>query len=308
MKIVSVINYKGGVGKTTVTANIAAELAMRGKKILIIDLDPQTNLTFSFIRPADWEKNFAERRTIKESFDSLLEGKNFDITKLIYAPSRVKVALAGRGNIDIICSHLGLINVDLELATLLGGANMRQSKQNFIRVHRRLADGLAEMEDDAYDVVLIDCPPNFNIVTKTAIVASDYILVPTRPDYLSTLGIDYLIRNVASLVADYNDYAKEGPAVTEEIQPATIGIVFNMIQERSEAPISAQQTYMQQVRRQSGLTVFTSYIKRNDTLFASAPESGVPVVLQSHSGGTYRSVVEGLEEVTTEFAGSIGLV
>jgi chromosome partitioning protein len=53
MKVVSVINYKGGVGKTTITSNIAAELAFQGRRVLVIDLDPQTNLTFSFIRPAD---------------------------------------------------------------------------------------------------------------------------------------------------------------------------------------------------------------------------------------------------------------
>lgn len=131
MKVVSVINYKGGVGKTTVTSNIGAELAFQGRKVLIIDLDPQTNLTFSFIRPADWEKSFAEKKTIKSSFDSLLAGDPFDIKDLIYEPKRVKNALGGRGRLDIICSHLRLINVDLELATLLGGANMRQSKQNW---------------------------------------------------------------------------------------------------------------------------------------------------------------------------------
>jgi chromosome partitioning protein len=58
-KIVSVINYKGGVGKTALTANLAAELAWRGKRVLMLDLDPQTSLTFSFILPDVWEKNFS---------------------------------------------------------------------------------------------------------------------------------------------------------------------------------------------------------------------------------------------------------
>lgn len=308
MIVVSVINYKGGVGKTTVTSNVAAQLAWKGYKVLAVDLDPQTNLTFSFLRVDDWSSNFAENRTIKKSFDSLLEGKNFDISSLIYEPTRTKQSLQGRGKLEIISSHLGLINVDLELATLLSGANLRQSKQNFIRVHRRLADSLSVINEDRYDIVLIDCPPNFNIVTKTAIVASDYILVPTRPDFLSTLGIDYLIRNVNELVRDYNDYAREGPDQNiSEIEPATIGVVFNMIQEISGAPISAQQNYIQQLRRQSGLNVFENYIKRNDTLFADAAETGVPVVLKAQSGATYKGVVRGLEEVTDEFAELVGL-
>lgn len=308
MIVVSVINYKGGVGKTTITTNVAAQLAWKGYKVLAIDLDPQTNLTFSFLKVDDWSNNFAENRTIKKLFDSLLQGVNFDISGLIYEPRRAKSVLNGRGKLEIISSHLGLINVDLELATLLSGANMRQSKQNFIKVHRRLADSISALSDDSYDIVLIDCPPNFNIVTKTAIVASDYILVPTRPDFLSTLGIDYLIRNVNELVRDFNDYVKEGErGDVVEIEPATIGVVFNMIQERSNAPISAQQNYIQQLRRQSDLHVFEAYVKRNDTLFADAPETGVPVILRSHSGGTYGSVIDGLREVTDEFQELIGL-
>ena len=73
----------------------------------------------------------------------------------------------------MIPSHLGLINVDLELATKLSGANLKQSKQNFIAVHSMFSRGLNDIDDEDYDVMLIDCPPNFNIVTKTAIVASN---------------------------------------------------------------------------------------------------------------------------------------
>ena len=307
MIVVSVINYKGGVGKTTTTANVAAQLAWQGYKVLAIDLDPQTNLTFSFLRVDEWSSDFADNRTIKQLFDSLLDGKDFDISGLIYEPSRAKQALQGRGKLEIISSHLGLINVDLELATLLNGASLRKSKQNFIKAHSRLADSLEKIDDDAYDVVLIDCPPNFNIVTKTAIVASDYILVPTRPDFLSTLGIDYLIRNVASLVSDYNDYAREGQVDgTPEIEPATIGVVFNMVQERN-GPISAQENYMQQLRRQSGLYIFNNYVKQNNTIFADAPERGVPVVLTGTTNPTFKSVVAGLEAVTGEFIQLVGL-
>jgi chromosome partitioning protein len=198
--------------------------------------------------------------------------------------------------------------VDLELATLLGGANLRQSKQNFLKVHRRLADALAAIDQDKYDVALIDCPPNFNIVTKTAIVASDFILVPTRPDFLSTLGIDYLIRNVNELVEDYNDYASDQKSgETEKISPATIGVLFNMVQETSSKPIAAQDAYIQQVRRQSGLHVFDSYIKLNNTIFATAPESGVPVVLNAYTSGSHTNVVAGLERVATEFASIVGV-
>lgn len=307
MHIVSVINYKGGVGKTSLTSNLAAELAWHGKRILLIDLDAQASLTFSLITPNDWASDFADSRTIKQWFDSHDTGSPISLASLIHTPGRIRSKLGGRGQIDLIASHLGLINVDLELATKLGGASLEQAKRNFIAVHRRLADGLATLED-SYDLILIDCPPNFNIVTKTAIVASEYLLVPARPDYLSTLGIDYLIRSVDKLVKDYNDYANiDGGQHVDPIAPAVLGVVFSMIQEYSGMPMAAQRTYMSQVRNQSGLSVYNSYIKRNDSLFANAPENGVPVVLNAYSNGSHQSVVDGLEAVTQEFRVQIGL-
>ncbi|MFT8444038.1 MAG: AAA family ATPase [Acetobacter orientalis] len=302
MKIVSVINYKGGVGKTSLTANLGAELAWRGKKVLLIDLDPQASLTFSFIRPDEWSANYERGGTIKTWFDAHDTQRPMRLEDLIHSPVKISDRLDGRGNLDIIYSHLGLINVDLELATKLGGANLQQAKRNFINVHRRLLDGLAELDRDSYDVVLIDCPPNFNIVTKTALIASDYVLVPTRPDELSTLGIDYLIRSIRQLVGDYNDYiAVETDDEYERIEPAIVGIVFTMVQEYDSGAISAQKNYIARVTRDAGLPVFRNYIKRNDTLFAGAPEYGVPVVLGAHNNQTYQSVVDGLEAVTEEF-------
>lgn len=307
MHIVSVINYKGGVGKTSLTTNLAAELAWNGKKVLLIDLDAQASLTFSLITPNDWVENFADSKTIKQWFDSHDSGTPISLDSLIHTPFRVKTALKGNGKLDLISSHLGLINVDLELATKLGGASLEQAKKNFISVHRRLADGLQNIGSD-YDLILIDCPPNFNIVTKTAIVASEYILVPARPDYLSTLGINYLIRSMNRLVKDYNDYANvdEGQHV-DPIDPAVLGVVFSMIQEYDGQPVAAQRSYMTQVRRQSQLVVYDAYIKRNDTLFANAPENGIPVVLNAYSNGSHQSVVDGLEAVAAEFSDQIGL-
>lgn len=310
MKVVSIINYKGGVGKTSLTANLGAELAYRGKKVLLIDLDAQASLTFSFIKPDEWSSRFEADKTIKAWFDANESGTKFALEQLIQTPPVVAQRLGGRGVLNIIYSHLGLINVDLELATQLGGANLSQSKKNFISVHRRLADGLHELsKTNNYDVVLIDCPPNFNIVTKTAIIASNYILVPTRPDELSTLGIDYLMRSIRLLIDDYNDYADLDKATAEasRISPKIVGVVFTMVQEYGGAPMSAQRNYISKVRTDSGLDVFKSYIKRNDTLFSDAPLYGVPVVLTAHNNQSHQSVVDGLEQVADEFARRLGL-
>lgn len=309
MKVVSVINYKGGVGKTSLTANLGAQLAWGGKRVLLIDLDAQASLTFSFVSPDVWDKRYAETKTIKSWFDSFDSNSPLSLSTLVDTPKVVSDHLKGRGRLDIIYSHLGLINVDLELATKLGGANIGQAKKNFINVHRRLADGIeSDFGQNIYDLILIDCPPNFNIVTKTAIIASDYILVPARPDYLSTLGISYLLRSVNLLIKDFNDFAdvKDGPKI-DRIAPKILGVVFTMIQQYGNQPISAQRPFINQVKRDiPGITVFSEYIKRNDTLFASAPQFGVPVVLHGYNSGSHQSVVEGLEDFAKSFQKALG--
>jgi chromosome partitioning protein len=308
MHVVSVINYKGGVGKTTVTANLAAELAHRGHNILLLDMDPQCSLTFSFFKPEEWDRDLKEAKTIKAWFDSLNEGaKPIPLSSLIVKPSQVAKRLNGTGELDLISSHLGLINVDLELATELGGANMQQSKKKFLKIHRLLADGLAQISDRKYDVVLIDCPPNFNITTKNAIVASDSILIPAKPDYLSTLGIDYLVRSLKGLVAEFNEYLgiDDGSKVSR-IDPKIIGVVFTMIQINSGEPINAQKPFIKQTA-QLGIPTFDNYFRENKSIFGESPQYGVPVVMNAYNNPTHGGVVTEIEAFVTEFEERIGL-
>lgn len=306
MHVVSVINYKGGVGKTTLTANLGAELAWRGRRVLMLDLDPQASLTFSLVQPDYWTKQLEKDRTIKAWYDADQSGQGVDLASLIFPPRQVNSTLSasGKPRLDLIPSHLGLINVDLELATGLAGATLKQAKINYMRVHRRLAEGLADPRLQSYDVVLIDCPPNFNIVTKTAIVASSHILIPAKADYLSTLGIDYLKRSLDQLVHDYNDYAElEGGDNATPIDPLILGVVFTMVQIYSGQPVSAARPYIRQARRLD-IPVFAKYLRENKTLFASAAQEGVPVVFDSDD---YRGIRSELEAFVDEFVKKLGL-
>ena len=295
MKTVAVINYKGGVGKTTVVANIAAELAYRGENVLLIDLDPQASLTFSLMSVDVWEERHAASTTIRNWYDAYIDqDQNLELVSLIVTP-RVSNGLSGR--VDLICSHLALINIDLELAARLSGGSMRQTRTNFLRLHSRLREGLETAAImDKYNYVLIDCPPNFNIVTKTAIVASDRILVPAIPDYLSTLGIEELQRHIGELVNDFNSFAEEWSTPSfDQIDPSIMGVIPTMVRIYANRPISAQSQFINRIR-QTGLPVFDAYVRRNDTTFGSAPEYGVPVVLGNPSVNR-----DELEALTTEF-------
>ena len=295
MKVVSVINYKGGVGKTTVTANLAAELAVRGKRVLAIDLDPQTNLTFSFVKAEEWREKY-ENKTIKFWFDSIIYRKK-DI------PSFKDLIIKVR-NLDLISSHLGLVDIDMELSPLLTGTTAGQQQAYFLSTYSLIREELKKLESE-YDIVLFDCPPNFSIVTRNAIVASDYYVIPAKMDYLSTLGLNQLQKRIDRLKEDYNKHC-ENRSDAETINPTSLGVIATMISLSSGKPISALQYYIDGLKRQ-GFSLFDSMIRENKTLYSSAAEAGLPVVLQRQSGATYAAVVEELEKLAAEFIKKVGI-
>jgi chromosome partitioning protein len=283
VKVVSVINYKGGVGKTTVTANLGAELASRGYRVLLIDLDPQASLTFSFYRPPVWKDELAEKLTIKRWFDEFVQGfGDTELSDLVVTPPDVNGSINHpRGRLDLIASHLGLINVDLHLAAQLVGMGPAQAKARFLDVHGRLATGLKTKSLARYDLVLIDCPPNFNIVTKTAVIASRYLLVPSRADDLSTLGTAYLLRNVNDLVKDYNAYVRMPPrsrGITE-VHPKPLGVVYTMVGVWGGKPTKASQDYISRTERELGVPSFDTWVRSNQRLYAGATYDGIPLAV-----------------------------
>ena len=296
MEIVSVINYKGGVGKTTVTTNLAAYLASQGKKVLLIDMDPQASLTFSFVKVEYWEQHLQDKTTIKQWFDCIIGGKEKTVlvSDMIIEPVAVN-RYFNAGKIGLIASHLDLINIDLELATLLGGASLTQTKKNYVKVHGNLRKALKSISEDQYNIVLIDCPPNFNIVTKNALIASDYILVPAKPDFLSTLGIEYLQRSVSNLTKEYNEFL-DGLPGEEKIHPDYLGVIFTMVDENRGMPQQILRHYINETKRNIDIPIFEKYLLRYNSVYAIAPDQCIPVFLQGND-----RVVTNLKEIGKEF-------
>ncbi|WP_410664668.1 ParA family protein [Amycolatopsis sp. lyj-84] len=295
MRVVAVMNYKGGVGKTTVTANLGAVAASRGLRVLLIDLDPQTNLTFSFFTVDAWHNRLKDDLTIKRWYESELPGRGISLADLIVTPERAEDALVNTGGrLDLISSHLGLIDIDLELAARLGGTTtLDGSKRKFLDLHNCLRGALEDDRFADYDLVLIDCAPNFGLVTKTAIVASEKILVPAKADYLSTLGLDYLDGNCKVLVQQFNDYVnhKRDAGDYRPIDPGFLGVVFTMVQIYSQQVVLAQHAYIEEVRLNSRVPVLESKIRNSPRHFGDAGEGGVPAMLAA----------AGKDEVVSEF-------
>jgi len=144
-------------------------------------------------------------------------------------------------------------------------------------------------------------------VTKNAIVSSNNILIPAKPDYLSTLGIDYLIKSVKTLVKEYNEFSKVGdnPEV-QPIDPKVLGVVFTMIDIRGGDTISALRPFISQTEK-LGLPVFEQKLRENKTMYADAPQYGVPVVLNDYSNSTHKDVARELEVFAEQFIAKSGL-
>ena len=223
------------------------------------------------------------------------------IGNLIHAPRHLRF---DGGRVDLIPSHLGLINVDLELAAKLSAASRRQAATNFLRLFTRLANGLRdEHVNGIYDVVIIDCPPNFNIVTQTAIVASDAYLVPAKPDYLSTLGIDQLNRSVEQLKSDCNGYQELlGREEYQSINPTMLGVVFTMVKYYAKAPIQDQHKHIAAVGRLR-LPMLRQMIRENNRFYSRRTDGTLPLVLQRTSEAGFLEVRTELERLAAEVHG-----
>lgn len=308
MKVVAIASYKGGVGKTALTANIGAAIARLGRRVLLIDLDPQANLTFSFYPAQVWRTELADhRRTVKAWFESWrpdttpppLDGY------ITTPPLAAEVIAPGGGRLDLLASHLSLGEVEMDLTARLGGAQAHRSTRHYFEVYERLATGLASLAPRPYDLVVIDCPPHFGVVTRAAIAACDHVLVPARPDLLSTLGIEHLLGKLGRFVWEYNRVAdlQSGvrPAV-KRLDPRVLGVVLMMVQYYRGRPTSFLRRHIDQID-DLGITAFTSMVRASHRAFTGSVDAHLPAVL---SPDTPYDVARELVDLVEEFLRRLG--
>lgn len=291
MQVVAIINHKGGVGKTTLTANLGAGLAARGQKVLLVDLDSQGSLSVSFFTQTQWTSELLPQRTIKQWFDGVGTPDEMESPlELISSPPRVHDKLArGAGQLDLIAAHRDIADVETRLA-----AELLHDPSRFGPLHGRLRAGLAHKDLADYDTVLIDCAPNFGLVAKNAVAAATMLLIPTKPDYLSTNGIDSLGLKIREFTEEFN--ATGG----EPIDRPPAAVIFTMVQSHDGEPIEAQRSVISRIEARQ-VPTFETTMRDSKAVYGPAPEHGVPVIL----AGTGRAATRELREMVSELTGRL---
>ena len=261
-EVISISNQKGGVAKTTTSINLGVALAQKGKRVLLIDFDPQANLTMSLGYPNTDELEHTIRNLMLGQIEcmALSNVKEIDYEKYI---------LSAHG-IDFIPASIELSEVENILINTMSRENVMKRIVNAIKGN--------------YDYIFIDCQPSLNVLTVNALTSSDGVIIPVQSHYLSAKGLELLLRTISSVKQNLNE------------KLSIKGVLITMLDGRS----SFQKGVIDTVSQAYGeyLNVFDSKIPLSVKVSENQAK-GLPIVTEKNNkvASSYISLAEELMQI-----------
>ena len=279
-KVLSLINMKGGVGKTTLAMQLAHSAAWRKLRTLAVDLDPQSNLSQALMGPREYVKHLAGKKpTVVQIFDQYVPTDPRSGSPRLLDLAEIVVKGAGHGSNGL----LDLIPSRLELSRTLKNPTGKE---------RRLAKALAQVRGK-YDLIIVDCAPTESVLTDAAYFASRYVIVPIKPEFMATIGLPLLARSLQEFRLENEDH---------EIEIA--GLVFNHSSSYSAGPEGQQSIEdVTTEAKKHDWHIFENQI-RYSASYAKSAREGTPLSWTSYARN---DVIQRFRRFSDEVFDQIGL-
>lgn len=246
-RVIAVLNQKGGVGKTTTTVNLGAALAEAGKRVCMIDLDPQAHLTINYgIEPTSDHVSL---------YDVLIEERGF-----------LEAVRSAGDNVAVLPASIDLAAAEIELVTVIG-------RETLLKKSIDRADALSQ-----FDYILLDCPPSLGLLTINALAVASEVIIPMQPHFLPLQGVAKLLETVQLVSQRINPHLKVAGVVLTMFDAQTklstevVGELQSFIAEAKDKnlPWSEARVFETRIRRNIKLAESPSF---GQTIFAYGPTS-----------------------------------
>lgn len=293
--IIATANMKGGVGKTTLSVNLATALVKdHGKRVLVVDLDTQISATLSLMPPPEFAKFRKRKQTLRYLVEQIInpvDDPKFSSNDV------VQHDVCNLKGLDLLPGDIDLYD-EFVVSQMLYQEAIDLDKCEFEivwnRFERFLLKKILQPLVPEYDFIILDCAPGYNLLTRSALVASDFYILPAKPEPLSVVGIQLLERRIVSL--------KESHKNEQLLNVSMLGIVFTMSGNLITGRYYRQ--VIQRVNQDFGAGKLFSTNIPLDVNVAKAVDSFMPVVLNSPNTAGAKA----FNQLTQEFLEKLKIV